>query len=315
MPILPRRIIIAVFIFSASLLGAQNAANPSDNLAAFEKKFDIRIIRLWDGLAPGAKGNDAVDTPTLTVYLPQEHTGNGTAVIIAPGGAHIHLANNLEGRQVANWFNVRGVTAFVLTYRLGPKYVFPVPLWDAQRAMRLVRSRAQEFGIVPDRIGIVGFSAGGHLAALAGTLFDEPNPKAADSIDKEGARPDFMILAYPWLNAMQPRIENFITYCSVLKIPADQCGPYAQPFTPVLHVTSNTPPTFIYHTSNDGTVPVSTAVEFYTALHKAGVPAELHIFEKGNHGSGMGKGDPALDQWPSLLETWMRGQGLLPPVK
>jgi acetyl esterase/lipase len=311
----PRRAAIAILFLAGSCLYAQNATNSSDQLSAFENKFGIQIIRLWDGDAPGAKGDEAIDIPTLTVFLPQPNTGNGTAVIIAPGGAHIHLANNLEGRQVANWFNARGVTAFVLTYRLGPKYLFPVPLWDAQRAMRLVRSRAKQFAIAPDRIGIMGFSAGGHLAALTGTLFDEPNPNAADAVDKESARPDFMVLGYPWLNAMQPRIQDFITYCSVLKISADQCGSFTQPFTPVLHVTAKTPPTFIYHTDNDKTVPVSTSVEFYTALHQAGVPAELHIFENGSHGSGLGKGDPVLDLWPSLLEAWMRGQGLLTASK
>lgn len=288
---------------------AAQDASPSPDLAAFERKFDIQILRLWDGPAPGAKGTEAIDVPTLTVFYPQKNTANGTAVIVCPGGAHVFLANNLEGRQVADWFNARGITAFVLTYRLGPKYLFPVPLWDAQRAVRLVRSRANNFGIDPSRIGIMGFSAGGHLAALAGTLFDQPNPNAADDIDKASARPNFMILGYPWLNTMQPRIDGFITYCSVLNLPADQCSTFTHPFTPVEHVSSNTPPTFIFHTDNDSTVPVMTAIEFYSALHKAGVPAEMHIFEKGHHGVGLGLGDEALDLWPVPLEAWLRANG------
>ena len=301
---------LAILLLAAAGLWAQDRLQ-AGTLPSFEKKFDVRTMRLWEGAAPGAKGSKAIDIPTMTVFLPEENTGNGAAVIIDPGGAHKWLANNLEGRQVANWFNARGVTAFVLTYRLGPKYLFPAPLWDAQRAIRLVRARAKEFGVDPSRIGMMGFSAGGHLAALAGTLFDEVNPSVADAVDKESARPDFLILAYPWLNAMQPRRGNFITYCSILEIPAEQCGKFTQPFTPALHVTAKTPATFLYHTENDDTVPVSAVVDFYRTLNEAGVPAELHVFEKGNHGSGLGKGDPALDQWPALLETWMRGRGLL----
>ncbi len=300
-----RRIFFILVAFAATSLFAQTAGQSPD-LTAFQKKFDIQVLRLWDGSAPGAKGTEAADIPTLTVFYPQQHTANGTAVILCPGGAHVFLANNLEGRQVADWFNARGITVFVLTYRLGPKYLFPVPLWDSQRAVRLVRTRAKEFSVDPARIGIMGFSAGGHLAALTGTLFDEPNPNASDDIDKASARPDFMILGYPWLNAMQPQIPGFITYCSVLKIAPDQCATFAHPFTPVEHVTAKTPPTFIFHTDNDATVPVMTAVEFYTALHKAGVPAELHIFEKGHHGVGLGLGDAVLDQWPTLLEAWLR---------
>lgn len=305
MPLLRKAAVACLVILSSLGLRAQSAANSSD-LASFENKFDIQIVRLWDGPAPGAKGTDAIDVPTLTVFYPQKNTANGTAVVLCPGGAHVFLANNLEGRQTADWFNARGITAFVLTYRLGPKYLFPVPLWDAQRAIRLVRTCAKDFKVDPARIGIMGFSAGGHLAALAGTLFDEPNSSAADDIDKASARPDFMILGYPWLNAMQPQIPGFITYCSVLKIAPEQCSTFTHPFTPVEHVTAKTPPTFIFHTTNDSTVPVMTAVEFYTALHKAGVPAEMHIFEKGHHGVGWGLGDAALDQWSTLLEAWLR---------
>ena len=259
-------------------------------------------------------GTDPADLPTLTVFLPQKGRGTGSAVIVAPGGAYVGLASNLEGRQVADWFASRGVTAFVLKYRLGAKYLYPIPLQDAQRAVRLVRSSASTYGFLPNRIGIIGFSAGGHLAAATGTLFDAGKPDASDPIERFSSRPDFVVLGYPWLNAMQPS-GHYISYCSVIKtIPVETCKEDEQKYTPSLHVTSQTPTTFIYSTSDDATVPVSASVVFYNALQTAGVPAELHIFRHGDHGSGMGAGVAALDLWPVLLEQWLRDQGFLTPI-
>jgi acetyl esterase/lipase len=215
---------------------------------------------------------------------------------------------------VADWFTSQGVTAFVLKYRLGAKYLYPIPLQDAQRAVRLVRSSAATYGFLPDRIGFVGFSAGGHLAAATGTLFDAGKPDASDPLERLSSRPDFLVLGYPWLNAMQPS-GHYITYCSVIKsIPPETCKLDEQKYTPSLHVTSQTPTTFIYSTSDDRTVPISASVDFYNALIAAGVPAEMHIFRHGDHGSGMGAGIAALDQWPVLLAQWLRDQGLLTPV-
>jgi acetyl esterase/lipase len=271
----------------------------------------ITTLPLWDGPAPGSSA-DSADSPTLTVFLPQSGKANGTAVIVAPGGGYFKLTTELEGREVADWFASRGISAFVLKYRLAPHYLYPIPLQDAQRAIRLVRSFDKRYGLVPGRIGFVGFSAGGHLAATAGTLFDAGNAGSADPVERLSDRPDFLILGYPWLNAMQPNDRHQITYCSVIpSTPADQCKAYEQQYTPSLHVSKDTPPTFIYSTSDDQVVPVSASVDFYTALTAAGVPAELHIFHHGRHGSGLGSGDPALDTWPSLLEQWLRDQGLL----
>jgi acetyl esterase/lipase len=248
------------------------------------------------------------------VFVPQKGKGTGSAVVVAPGGAYLGLASNLEGRQVADWFTSQGVTAFVLRYRLGAKYLYPIPLEDAQRAVRLVRSSAATYGFSPDRIGFVGFSAGGHLAATAGTLFDAGKPDASDPVERLSSRPDFLVLGYPWLNAMQPS-GHFITYCSLIKsIPPATCKLNEAQYTPSLHVTAQTPTTFIYSTSDDHTVPISASVDFYNALIAAGVPAEIHIFRHGGHGSGMGEGDAALDQWPGLLAQWMRDQGLLTPL-
>jgi acetyl esterase/lipase len=271
----------------------------------------ITTIPLWPSGAPEVAGTDAADLPTLTVFLPQKGRGTGSAVVVAPGGSYLGLASNLEGRQVADWFTARGLTAFVLKYRLGPKHLYPIPLEDAKRAVRLVRSSAASYGFQPDRIGFIGFSAGGHLAAAAGTFFDGGTADAGDPVERVSSRPDFLILGYAWLNAMQPS-GHYITYCSMMKnIPPETCKVDEQKYTPSLHVTAQTPTTFIYSTTDDRTVPISASVDFYNALIAAGVPAELHIFRHGEHGSGMGAGSAALDQWPVLLEQWLRDQGLL----
>jgi len=256
----------------------------------------------------------SANEPTLTVFAPQQGLANGTAVIIAPGGGYVALSSNLEGRQVADWFAARGVTAFVLKYRLGAENLYPTPLLDGQRAIRLVRSLAPQFGLVVNRVGIVGFSAGGHLAAEAATRYEEPAP-TTDPIDQLSSRPDFVVLGYPWLNAMEPARSGEITYCSMIRVlsPA-QCASLTQPYTPKLHVTRQTPPTFLYATSDDTVVPVSASVEFYTAMIAAGAPVEMHLFRHGAHGSSLGLGDAALDAWPELLEHWMRDQDLLTPV-
>ncbi len=310
--------IVTAFLFvsfiTPHLLSAQALQPDSIRSSPTDEFLDVKTLRLWAGPAPGGLGESVSDVPTLTVLLPQPGSENGTAVIVAPGGAYIGLASNLEGRQVADWLSVHGITAFVLRYRLGPKYLYPVPLWDVQRAIRFVRFHAQEYGISPNRIGVMGFSAGGHLAAAAGTLFDIEGPATADAIDHLSSRPDFVILAYPWLNAMQPKQPGFITYCSIIPtIPADKCKDFESAYTPILHITAHTPPTFIYGTSDDKSVPVNASIAYYQALHAAGIPAEIHIFAHGAHGSGLGDSNPALGLWPSLLEAWLTQQNLLAP--
>jgi len=279
-------------LFAVSLASAQVAVDPNLGITTLP-------------LTPGSSS-------TLTVFEPQPGRSNGTAIVVAPGGAYRGLASNLEGRQVADWFAARGVTAFVLKYRLGEANPYPAPLLDAQRAVRLVRSLAGKYKLSPDRIGIIGFSAGGHLAAMEATSFDDGQPDASDPVERVSDRPDFLILGYPWLNAMQPNTKHLITYCSVLKaLPASDCKAWEEKYTPALHVSAKTPTTFIFHTTDDAVVPVQTSVEFYSALLSAGVPAEMHIFRHGAHGSGLGSGDEALDLWPQLVENWMRSQGLL----
>jgi len=306
-----QRFFLPALCLLAAVLGA-----PHGRAQVLDPALGISTIPLWPSGAPEVAGADAADLPTLTVFLPQKGKGTGSAVVVAPGGSYLGLASNLEGRQVADWFTSLGLTAFVLKYRLGAKYLYPIPLEDAQRAVRLVRSSATSYGFLPDRIGFIGFSAGGHLAAATGTLFDAGKADAGDPVERLSSRPDFLILGYPWLNAMQPS-GHYITYCSLIKtISPETCKLDEQKYTPSLHVTPQTPTTFIYSTTDDGTVPISASVNFYNALIAAGVPAELHIFRHGEHGSGMGAGSAALDQWPGLLEQWLRDQGLLtPPAK
>ena len=269
----------------------------------------LATFRLWEGNAPGARGTADADVPTLTMFRVHAGNGNGTAVVVAPGGAYRGLAANLEGRQVADWFAARGVTAFVLKYRLGKNYLYPTPLVDARRAIRFVRARAAEFGVAPDRIGMMGFSAGGHLTATAATMFEAENAGAPDPLERVRSRPDFIILGYPWLNAMKPEQET-LSYCAALGLAPPECTGYER-FSPDQHVTKDTPAAFIYHTTDDELVPVDASVTFYRALAAAGVPAEMHLFRTGRHGSGLGLGDAALDLWPMLLESWLRGRGLL----
>ena len=307
----PRLIASLAILIAPLASAAAQAPAAADGPRPRDAFLGVTSYRLWEGDAPGASGTGESDVPTLTQFRVHTGTGNGTAVIVAPGGAYLGLAANLEGRQVADWFAARGVTAFVLRYRLGKKYLYPTPLRDAQRAVRLVRSRAREFGVSPDRIGMMGFSAGGHLTAAVGTMFDAGDQKAADPVDRVSSRPDFLVLGYPWLNAMKA-VQKGLSYCGVMDVPAERCGEFER-FSADQHVTAQVPPTFIYHTTDDELVPVEASVGFYRALATAGVPVEMHLFAKGKHGSGLGLGDASLDLWPVTLEAWLRGRGLLTP--
>jgi acetyl esterase/lipase len=296
-------VLLAGSLVHAQTLPCATAGNNNDFLG-------IQTIRLWPGDAPEAKGKACEDTPTLTIFSPRRGGANGSAVVIFPGGAYLGLAADLEGREVADWFTARGFRAFVLSYRLSSHgYLLPVPLLDARRAIQTVRARARDYQLDPDRIVVIGFSAGGHLAALAGTQFAPGNPEAEDPIDRASSRPDYLVLGYPWIGAISLDTSH-LNYCKLFNL-MDRCEALTTAYSPDLFVTKDTPPTFWYHTFDDQTVPVEQGLRFYEALVKAGVPAEAHIFAHGSHGSGLGKGDPALDQWPNLLEIWLRAQGLL----
>jgi acetyl esterase/lipase len=263
---------------------------------------------LWPAGAPGALGDADADKPTLTPYLVPAGRGVGTAVIVCPGGGYGGLATEKEGTQFAQWFNSIGVSAFVLKYRLGPKYHHPIELGDAQRAIRLVRSRAEEFRVQPDRIGIMGFSAGGHLASTAGTHLQPVNTVPGDPIDRASSRPDFLVLGYPVISFT----TSYVHRGSMRNLLGDSPDPkLVELLSNELQVTPQTPPTFLFHTNADTGVPPENSVLFYMALRKAGVPAELHIYERGPHGVGLAQTDEALSSWPGRLAGWMRVRGLL----
>jgi acetyl esterase/lipase len=301
-------LILAAFTIAAAGGSPQNAAPAqAARPAQAPPPASPQEILLWENGAPGALGQADTDKPTITAYrAPRGSTG--TAIIVAPGGGYGALAMEHEGKQWAYWYNAMGVTAFVLKYRLGPRYHHPIELGDAQRAIRTVRARAAEFAILPDRIGMMGFSAGGHLTSTAGTHFDAGKPDAADPIERAGSRPDFLILGYPVIS-----FDPAITHAGSLKnLLGDNPDPkLVENLSNELQVTAQTPPTFIFHTTNDNGVPVENSVRFYLALRKAKVPVEMHLFENGPHGVGMALSDPALSAWPGLLMNWLRARGLL----
>src|SRR5262245_12478498 len=266
-----------------------------------------REVFLWPDGAPGALGTAESDRPSLTIY-PAARAPVPTAVVVAPGGGYGGLANDHEGRQVAAYFNAMGVSAFVLRYRLGPRYHHPIQIGDASRAVRYVRAMAAELKIAPDRIGLMGFSAGGHLAATTATLATGGRPDDADPIERVSSRPDFLILGYPVIS-FDPAIAHMGSRRNLLGDDPDPT--LVTLLSAERQVTPETPPTFLFHTTADNAVPAENSIRFYLALKAANVPAELHVFENGPHGVGLALGDPALGTWPALLTNWLRGRGLL----
>jgi len=291
--------IACVALLTAAVAAAQTSPNGLQ---------DGQTITLWTGPAPGALGPDPADIPTLTVYLPRVLAPNTPAVIVCPGGAYVALAANHEGRQVANYLNSLGVAAFVLRYRLGPRYHHPIELGDAQRAIRIVRRYASEWRVDPARIGIMGFSAGGHLAMSASTHFDSGDAQAADAIDRASSRPDFVILGYPVISLTEAWTHQG-SRTNLLGANPDPA--LTKSLSGENAVTSETPPTFIFQTNADTTVPAENSVYYYLALRKARVAAEMHIFENGPHGVGLANDDAALSEWSKLMANWLRVHGVI----
>ncbi|MFL5607810.1 MAG: alpha/beta hydrolase [Gemmatimonadaceae bacterium] len=265
-------------------------------------------IALWSGRAPGAVGDSADDRPTLTPFVPTPATGSRAAIVIFPGGGYQHLAFDKEGVAVARRFNTADLVAFVVKYRLGPRYHHPTMLRDAQRAIRLVRSRAAEWGVDPGRIGVLGFSAGGHLASTAGTHFDAGDAAAPDVVERVSSRPDFMILVYPVITMAEPFAHRG---SRTNLLGTDPTPALVQLLSNETQVTRATPPTFLVTSTDDRTVPMENSLRFYEALKRDSVPVELHVFETGRHGFALAPTDPVLSVWPSLAESWMRRRGLL----
>jgi acetyl esterase/lipase len=263
---------------------------------------------LWPGGAPGRIGEDPdKDVPTLTVYRPEEGKASGAAVVVCPGGGYGGLAAH-EGEPVARWLNEIGVTAFVLKYRLGPRYHHPAMLDDAGRAIRTVRARAAEWGVDPKRIGILGFSAGGHLASTAGTHFDAGDSASDDPIARASSRPDAMILIYPVIALATPYGHKG----SLRNLLGDNPDPkLVASLSNESQVTKETPPAFLVHSHEDTVVPPENSLLFVLALRRNGIPCELHMFEKGQHGYGMALADPELKAWPAACEHWLRRRGFV----
>jgi acetyl esterase/lipase len=262
---------------------------------------------LWPEGAPGALGSDDSDQPWFSIHLPESKSIT-SAVVICPGGGYAGLAFQHEGIDCAAFLNGLGVAAFVLRYRLGPRYHHPVQLGDAQRAVRTVRHRANEWGIDPRRIGIWGFSAGGHLASTVSTHFDKGDPSAEDTVDRESCRPDFSILGYPVISLQEP----YAHVGSRTNLLGEDADPgLVENLSNHLQVTPETPPAFLVHTNGDSAVPAENSVYYYLALRKAGVPAEMHIFQNGRHGLGLAPEEPAMSKWPELLKNWLVVRGLV----
>ena len=276
--------------------------------ATFSQAAEHPTVLLWPNGAPGALGNAPEDQPTLTIYLPDPGRAVRTGVLVCPGGGYVHLAMQKEGFDIAEWLNSMGIAAFVLKYRLGPRYHHPIEMWDAQRAMRYVRYHAKEYGIAPDRIGIWGFSAGGHLASTVGTHFDTGKTDAQDPIDRVSCRPDFMVLSYPVVTMLDPYVHQGSRRALLGDNPDPKLVRY---LSNELQVTPQTPPTFLFSTDDDTTVPCENSIQFFLALRNNHVPAEMHIFEPGPHGVGLAPTHSALSIWPTLLANWFRTRGLL----
>jgi acetyl esterase/lipase len=280
---------------------------------AFSLAADPRPERLWPNEPPKAVKEDIDNPPTLTIYRAAKP--NGTAVVVCPGGGYSMLAVGHEGKEIAEWLNGRGVTAAILEYRhrqrgKRPGPLMDAPLLDAQRAIRTVRSRAKDLGVDPHKIGIWGFSAGGHLASTAATHFDNGRLESSDGIETFSCRPDFAILAYPVITFTKPSMhkgsrDNLLG--------ANPPAKLVEEYSNELRVTKNTPPIFLFHTEEDKGVPPENSRLFAAACKEHGVPVELVIVAKGRHGVGLAskESDPELKKWPEKLEAWMKSRGLL----
>jgi acetyl esterase/lipase len=262
-------------------------------------------IPLWPEGAPGAKGTQPEDVPTISVYRPEPGKSTGAAIVVCPGGGYAHLADH-EGHTVAVWLNQLGITAAVLKYRLGPRYQHPSMLQDAQRAIRMLRAEPTKYGIDPQRLGIMGFSAGGHLASTAATHFDTGSPSATNVIERVSSRPDLVILGYPVITMSAP----FTHQGSRKNLLGENPPPdLVELLSNEKQVTSATPPAFIFHTEDDGAVPLQNSLMFAAALRAAKVPYEIHVYQHGRHGVGLAQDDPALKSWPDLLASWLGTHG------
>lgn len=276
----------------------------------------IELYELTPDVVSGPESELDPTEPTLDLYLPDADAATGAGVLILPGGGYQMLTVPGEGPAPARFFLAHNVAAFVLRYRHGPRYHYPTTLLDAQRALRLIKSRAGEYRVDPDKIGVLGGSAGGHLAAMLATLYDQDRLPAApyepDAIDSENARPAFALLLYPVIDLTDDAVTH---RGSRTNLTEDNAALYAA-LSPQLHVTRDTPPVFLVHGTNDRLVPVKNSLLFYEAALAAGVPAEMHILDNGPHGFGMGANldDATVAEWPVQALRFMARHQWIPAV-
>ncbi|HWA08867.1 MAG TPA: alpha/beta hydrolase [Opitutaceae bacterium] len=301
-------------------------------LALFIPAFGLRplvaadappVIDLWPEGVPDLKPDATpekevngtfsnIHHPSMIVYAPPAGKARtDTAVVFCAGGGYIHVAvGTPNGGQVTQWLNSIGITVFVLKYR-SVEYGHPAPLRDVLRAVRIVRSRAAEFGVRPDHIGVMGGSAGGHLTASAGTLYDAPEGRTGAEIDKVSARPDFLVLIFPVLTMEEPYVHKASRTALLGPNPSEELKKH---LSMELQVTKNTPPTFLVHSTADTTVPVENSLMFFQAMRNAKAPIEMHLYPNGPHGSGMATSLGPISEWPKHCEDWMRFNGWLPKI-
>lgn len=266
-------------------------------------------VLLWPQGAPAAMGAEPKDQPELRFYPADPAKATGACVVILPGGGYGALAYDHEGHQIAVWLNSIGVSGAVVKYRLAP-YRHPAPLQDAQRAIRHVRAHAKELGVDPQRVGIMGFSAGGHLASTVSTHFDSGDKDSADEVARQSSRPDFSILCYPVIS-LQAEYSHKGSRRNLLG--DDPSEELVRSLSNETQVTKETPPTFIFHTGADKGVPVENSISYYLALRKHEIPAELHVYQNGPHGVGLAPGDAVLNTWKDRLADWLKVNGILNP--
>ena len=316
-PLLAAALTLLAIPLAAQTPAPRSPANPASPVVATRTApptgFTESIV-LWPAGAPLAQGTTEGDIPKLFTY-PVAGAGSHGAVIVMPGGGYNHLVMEQEGAAEARWLVAHGISAFVLEYRLAPAYAYPAPMLDASRAISYVRSHAAELGVNPGQIGVWGFSAGGHLSAYMATTHKPGDPAAADPIDRVSDRPDFAIISYGVLALDLYARAGVVPLQTLIGPHPTQAAIDA--IDPSKHVSADTSPCLIYSTTGDRTVDPRNAAEFYEALKAAGVPAELHIFELGAHGTHMGVDQPPamheLTVFPTLLANWLQLHGWMPP--
>lgn len=266
-------------------------------------------LPLWAENVPGAVGKQPEDIPTITPFFPPKEKATGAAIVVLPGGGYSRLSDVKEGSQVAEWLNSHGIAAFVLKYRLGMRYQQPNQLLDAARAVRTVRARAKEWNLDANRVGILGFSAGGHLASTLSTHFDSGKPDANDRIERVSSRPDLQILIYPVITMGEFTHGGSKKNLLGENPSADSIKLYSNE----LQVTKETPPAFLVHTMTDTAVPVENSLLFVSALRKSNVPFEFHLYEQGPHGFGLAPTNPILASWADRCADWLGTRGFIKP--